>query len=123
MELVKKSRTVEQMEREKGREEKQTTTEGVDGGGACALYRAAGVDTGSLALSQHVKLPSPLFLFSFFFSGLCFCAVLALRLSSLVEWTAEFSAASSLVSCLLSLYFSWTEFLLILRVLFHVSIL
>lgn len=51
-------------------EEKQSTTEGVEGRGASALYRAAGVDTGSTLRIEHNTSgrPSPLFFFphSFF---------------------------------------------------------
>lgn len=46
-------------------EEKQSTTEGVEGRGASALYRAAGVDTGSTRQSSTTRQVA-LLLFFFF---------------------------------------------------------
>lgn len=46
-------------------EEKQSTTEGVEGRGASALYRAAGVDTGSTRQSSTTRQVA---LLLFFFS-------------------------------------------------------
>lgn len=70
-------------------EEKQSTTEGVEGRGASALYRAAGVDTGSTRQSSTTRQVA---LLLFFFPSFLFLNFFSPRLILRVRFICVFAS-------------------------------